>query len=161
MYKLLCWLSKLRICLQCRRPRFDPWLGKIPWRREWLLTPVFLLGEFHWQKGLAGYSPCGRKELDTTEWLTLTLWKQNNYFLSGKKKSWRKKTTGKHDFLPCIWISQLIHTLNYYLCNVKRHNLIKILYVMLNCLNLFSFGEFTHFSFLSFYIFNSKSLNEM
>ena len=38
-------------------PRFDPSVGKIPWRREWLPTPVFLPGEFHGQRGLAGYSP--------------------------------------------------------------------------------------------------------
>ena len=37
-------------CLQYRRPRFDPWVGKIPWRREWLPTPVFLAGEFHGQR---------------------------------------------------------------------------------------------------------------
>ena len=41
------WLSWLRICLQCRRPGFDPWIGKIPWRRERLATPVFLPGEVH------------------------------------------------------------------------------------------------------------------
>ena len=36
-----------RICLQCRRPGFNPWVGKIPWRRERLPTPVFWPGEFH------------------------------------------------------------------------------------------------------------------
>ena len=50
------------------RPRFDPWVGKIPWRRERLPTPVFWPGEFH---GL--YSPWDRKELDTTERLSLSL----------------------------------------------------------------------------------------
>ena len=35
--------------------RFDPWVGKIPWRREKLLTPVFWPGEFHGQRSLAGY----------------------------------------------------------------------------------------------------------
>ena len=45
---------------------FDPWVGKIPWRRERVPTPVFWPGEFH---GL--YSPWGLKELDTTEWLLL------------------------------------------------------------------------------------------
>ena len=40
---------------------------KIPWRREWLLTPVFLLGEFHGLRSLVGYSPWGHKESDTTE----------------------------------------------------------------------------------------------
>ena len=47
-------------------PGFDPWGGKIPWRREWLTTPVFWLGEFH---GLC--SPWGCKELDTTKRLSL------------------------------------------------------------------------------------------
>ena len=35
------------IFLHCEGPGFDPWVGKIPWRREWLPTPVFLPGEFH------------------------------------------------------------------------------------------------------------------
>ena len=46
---------------------------KIPWRREWQPTPVFLPGEFHGQGSLAGYSPWGSKELDITEQLTLSL----------------------------------------------------------------------------------------
>ena len=44
--------------------------GKIPWRREWLPTPVFLPGQFHGQRSLVGYSPWGHKELDTAERLT-------------------------------------------------------------------------------------------
>ena len=43
--------------MKCRRPGFDPWVGKIPWRRAWQPTPVFLPGEAHGQRGLAGYSP--------------------------------------------------------------------------------------------------------
>ena len=43
-----------RIRLQCGRPGFDPWLGKIPWRRAWQPTPVFLPGESHGQRNLAG-----------------------------------------------------------------------------------------------------------
>jgi len=46
----------------CGRPVFDPLVGKIPWRREQLPTPVFWRGEFH---GLC--SPLDHKELDTTE----------------------------------------------------------------------------------------------
>ena len=42
-------------------------VGKIPWRREQLPTPVFLPGESRGQRGLAGYSPGGHKVLDTTE----------------------------------------------------------------------------------------------
>ena len=55
--------------LQCRRPRFDPWVRKIP--REGNDNPVFLPGEFHGQKTLVSYSPFGQKELDVTGWLIL------------------------------------------------------------------------------------------
>jgi len=48
-------------------PRFSPWVRKIPWRREWQPTPVFLPGESHGQRSLVGYSPRGCKESDTTE----------------------------------------------------------------------------------------------
>ena len=54
---------------QRKRPGFNPWIRKISWRREWQPTPVFLAGEFHGQKGLAGYSPRGHKESDMTEQL--------------------------------------------------------------------------------------------
>ena len=57
----------VRIHLQCRRPGFNPWVGKILWRREWLPSPVFLPGESHGQRSLTGYSPWGCKESDTTE----------------------------------------------------------------------------------------------
>ena len=60
------WLRGKEICLQCRRPGFNPWVGKIPWRRAWLPTPVYLPGEFHGWKSLTGYSPWGCNELDTT-----------------------------------------------------------------------------------------------
>ena len=52
---------------------FDPWVRKISWIREQLLTPLFLPGEFHGQRSLAGYNPWGLKESDTTEQLTLSL----------------------------------------------------------------------------------------
>ena len=58
-------------CLKCGRPMFDPWVGKIPWRRKWQPTPVFLPGESHRQRSLVVYGPWGCKELNTTEWLTL------------------------------------------------------------------------------------------
>ena len=51
--------------------------GKIPWRRKWQPTPVFLPGKFHGQRSLAGYSPRCRKESDTTERLTLSLFSQD------------------------------------------------------------------------------------
>ena len=48
------------------RPRFDPWVGKICWRRAWQPTPVFLSGESHGQRNLMGYSPWAHKESDIT-----------------------------------------------------------------------------------------------
>ena len=50
-----------------KSPSFDPWVRKILWRREWQPTPVFLSGESHGQRSLAGYNPWGHKESDTTE----------------------------------------------------------------------------------------------
>ena len=47
--------------------RFDPWVGKILWRRKWQPTPVLLPGKSHGWRSLVGYSLWGRKELDTTE----------------------------------------------------------------------------------------------
>ena len=65
--------KKKKSACQCRRPGFVPWLGRSPWRRQRLPAPVFLLGESHGQRSLAGYSPWDRKETDTTELPTLAL----------------------------------------------------------------------------------------
>ena len=54
--RLSWWLRWSRICLQCRRPGFSLWVRKVPWRKKWLPTPVFLLGEFHGLRSLAGQS---------------------------------------------------------------------------------------------------------
>ena len=52
-----------------RETWFNPWVGKTPWRRGRLPTPVFWPGESHGQRSLVGYSPQGHKESDTTEQL--------------------------------------------------------------------------------------------
>ena len=49
------------------RPGFNPWLGKIPWRRQWPPSPVLLPRKFHGWKTLVGYSPWGLKQSDMTE----------------------------------------------------------------------------------------------
>ena len=54
-------------CRRPRRPGFDPWIRKIPWRRKWQPTPVFLPGELCGQWSLMGYSSWGHKESDMTE----------------------------------------------------------------------------------------------
>ena len=53
--------------LQCERPGFDGWAGKVPWRRAWQPTPVFLPGESPSTRNLKDYSPWGREEADTIE----------------------------------------------------------------------------------------------
>ena len=59
------WCSGKEPACQCRGHRF--WVEKIPWRRKWQPTAAFLPGKSHKQGSLAGYSPRGRKESDTTE----------------------------------------------------------------------------------------------
>ena len=49
------------------RHGFDPWVGKIAWRRAWQSNPGFLPGESHGQRSLLGYGPQGCKELDMAE----------------------------------------------------------------------------------------------
>ena len=75
------------ICLQCGKPGFDPWIGKIPWRRKWQPTPVFLPGESHGKWSLAGYSPWGCRESDMTEqfhltWLEELMWSRSINIIS-------------------------------------------------------------------------------
>ena len=50
-----------------KRLRFDSWVGKIPWRRAWQPTPVFLPGASHGQRSLVGYRPQGLKESEMTK----------------------------------------------------------------------------------------------
>ena len=58
-WRLPCWLSGKELACQWSRRRFDSWLGKIPWRRKWQPTPVFLCGKSHRQRSLVGYSSWG------------------------------------------------------------------------------------------------------
>ena len=60
---------------ETQEARFDPWVRKILWRRECQSTPVFLPGESHGQRSLAGYNPWDCKESDTTKWLILHYYK--------------------------------------------------------------------------------------
>ena len=61
------WSSDWESTCRWRGHRFHPWVRKIPWRRKWQPTPVFLPGKSHGQRSLAGYSQWACKELDTTE----------------------------------------------------------------------------------------------
>ena len=73
----------VKICPQYRRPEFDSWVRKIPWRSEWLPTPVLLPREFHVQRSLAGYSLWSHKDSDTTEQHTHTHTHTHTHSTSG------------------------------------------------------------------------------
>ena len=94
----------------CNAGHLHPWVLKIPWRREWHPTPVFLPGESHGQTSLVGYSPWDHKELDTAKWLTLS-------FSILKKLVWiqwcpKWPTEGQRLYISslCGFIPRPIHT---------------------------------------------------
>ena len=121
--------SDSRVCLQCRRPGFDSWVGKIPWRWKWQPTPVLLPGRFHGCRSLAGYSTWGHKELDTTEQHHFALLYTLVSFLmfiqmpNQKKKKIKSAIVQKFiyslannldshclsSFESCVWILMLFH----------------------------------------------------
>ena len=63
--------GKKKICLQCKRPGFNPWVEKIPWRRNSNPLQSSCLENPQRQRSLRGCSPRGHKELDTTEQLSV------------------------------------------------------------------------------------------
>ena len=63
------WLRQSRICLQCGRSVFNPWVGEIPWRRAWQPTPVFLPGEYPWTEEPGGLPTMGSQRV-TYNWVT-------------------------------------------------------------------------------------------
>ena len=82
------------------RDSFNPWVGKIPWRRKWWPAPIFLPGKFHEQRSLVSYSWWGCKEVDITEGLSTT----------GQKHRWQSWLVidiwsgGSHGGLICeVW----------------------------------------------------------
>ena len=70
MFKMFKWFfgsGGKSVCLKCWRPRFDPWVGKIPWRRKWQPTPVLLPGKSQWTEEPGGLQSMGSQESDRTE----------------------------------------------------------------------------------------------
>ena len=90
-------------CRRCRRHGFHPWVGKIPYRRKWQPTPVFLPGKFHGQQNLVGYSPWGHKELTQVSNWARTLGIPNSQCCDGFRR-----TAKLHPLLcsPCLgeWV---------------------------------------------------------
>ena len=69
---------------QCRRCEFDPWVRKIPWRRRWQPTPVFLPGESHGQRSLVCYSLWDHKESDISYRLNNNMEIRGDHFTLSK-----------------------------------------------------------------------------
>jgi len=67
------WLCGKESACDEKRPKFNPWVVKIPWRSKWKPTSVFLPGESHGQRNLEGYSPWGHRESGMTEGPTVLL----------------------------------------------------------------------------------------
>ena len=67
-------------CRRHKRCRFDPWVGKVPWRKAWQPTPGYLPRESHRQRSLAGYSPWSHKESDMTEQLSTHMFISMEFF---------------------------------------------------------------------------------
>ena len=103
-------------CLQCGRPGFNPWVGKILWRRKWQPTPVLLPGKSHGRRSLVGYRPWGCKESDTTERLHFHFtWESYGGYLSASAvtHSMVQRNPG------CLRISKGIMKSSCLLCNRK------------------------------------------
>ena len=92
-------------CLQCGRPRFDPWVGKIPWRRKWQPTPVLLPEKSHGQRSLVDYSPWGCKESDTQQFHTLT---KQAILHQASCSTWGSVPTNSAPFSPLSHLSVLL-----------------------------------------------------
>ena len=65
------WGSLEMLLAAAPRPGFDPWVGKIPWKREWQPTSVIWSEKSHGKRSLEGYRPWGHQESDTTEQLSI------------------------------------------------------------------------------------------
>ena len=129
------WLKKN--CLQCRRPRSDPWVRKTPWRRKRHPAPVPLPGEFHGQRSLVGYSLWDCKESETTDWQTHFTWgKQLPWgelgaiLLKGedtwRERHWRTRQNESREmgeasriFQPCWWVSWMLLLERRSQCHMK------------------------------------------
>ena len=123
-----------------RRCGFHSWVGKIPWRWKWQPTLVFLPGEPHEQRSLAGYSPWGHKALDTTEWLSMHTHILKIFDLSARV-SCPYLTVPTHMLsLSHTHIHTHTHRLNeipIYTMN-KRKKLLRSLLILIGCACLFT-----------------------
>ena len=96
--------GKVSAC-QCRRHKrrwFDSWVGKIPWKRKWRSSPVFLPGNFNGQRSLVGYSPWHHKESDTTEWACTCMFWYSKWLVTFIRVTSRSVRREKENFETLI-----------------------------------------------------------
>ena len=106
------WLKWQRICLQCGRPAFNSWVGKIPWRRVWQPIPVFLSREPPWAEEPVGYSPWGRKESSSTKH---TAWKAYHRINKPQLKDQSYCTIGVYTYLKYTGTWQILNSPDLFL----------------------------------------------
>ena len=95
--------------LQCRRPGFNPWVRKIPWRRKWQPTPVFLPGKSSGQRSLVGYSPWCRRVRHN--WATKLVLLMNSKPVLLLSEHWWKEPL---NYIPSLTMSQNPQALRSY-----------------------------------------------
>ena len=88
-------------CPQCRRPGFDPWVGKIPWRSEWEPTPVFLSGESLWTEDPGGLQSMGLQRV-RHNWATKLISSVSVCWNLHWERSWREEDWAEHLSLPYV-----------------------------------------------------------
>ena len=105
-------------CRRCRRPRFNPWIGKIPCSRKWQPTPAYLPGKSHGQRSLAGYSPWVHRQTGLSDfhftsymYIYIYIWTiLSNYFIYSNKE--------KHLFVHCtIFKSHYCYSISDIYCS--------------------------------------------
>jgi len=109
------WLSGEEPTCQCRRLRFDPWVEKMPWRRKWQPTSVFMPGKSHGQRRPAGYSSWGRKgirhNLATNNWaLHCSVCTRDTEILVKDQK----QSQFKHNYEYFLSQDNIIHSFHQY-----------------------------------------------
>ena len=111
-YLLHSWFSGRESTCQSWRHGFNPWVGKTPWRRKWQPPSAFLPEKFHGQKSLAGSSPWGCKESDTTEWLSMLAWTLFKFWL--EQKAYFISLRGEYSVTFTFMFNNLNQSLGFY-----------------------------------------------
>ena len=88
-----------------KRHSFDPWVGKIPWRRKWQPSPVFLPRKSYGQRSLVGYSPWSRKELARTERLSTNNRPSPTVWISLQRSCFVLKFSPNHLLIKHIYLT--------------------------------------------------------